>query len=48
MSILKKYYKKVEAYFNAIEYMYTLGDIFKPVLGKGIDLKKVIDTLSKK
>ncbi len=30
MSILKKYYKKVEAYFNAIEYMYTLGNIFRP------------------
>lgn len=34
--------------FNAIERMHELGDIFKPVLGKGIDLKKVIDTLSKK
>lgn len=34
--------------FNAIERMHGLGDIFKPVLGKGIDLKKVIDTLSKK
>lgn len=33
---------------NAIERMHELGDIFKPVLGKGIDLKKVIDTLSKK
>lgn len=34
--------------FNAIERMHEQGDIFKPVLGKGIDLKKVIDTLSKK
>jgi bifunctional non-homologous end joining protein LigD len=34
--------------FNAIQRMHQLGDIFKPVLGKGIDLKKVIDTLSKK
>ncbi|MBB1646904.1 MULTISPECIES: DNA ligase D [Sphingobacterium] len=34
--------------FNAIERIHELGDIFKPVLGKGIDLKKVIDTLSKK
>ncbi|WP_426479306.1 DNA ligase D [Chryseobacterium sp. CBSDS_008] len=29
--------------FNAIERMSSEGDIFKPVLGKGIDLKKVID-----
>ncbi len=29
--------------FNAIERMHSVGDIFKPVLGKGIDLKKVID-----
>ncbi|MBL7713546.1 MAG: DNA ligase D, partial [Chitinophagaceae bacterium] len=28
--------------FNAIERMRSEGDIFKPVLGKGIDLKKVI------
>jgi bifunctional non-homologous end joining protein LigD len=34
--------------FNAIERMHALGDIFKPVLGKGIDLKKVINRLSKK
>lgn len=29
--------------FNALERLESLGDIFKPVLGKGIDLKKVID-----
>ncbi|SUJ88935.1 Uncharacterised protein [Sphingobacterium multivorum] len=34
MSILKKYYKKVEAYFNAIEYMYTL------VISLGLDWRK--------
>jgi len=34
--------------FNAIERMHAVGDIFKPVLGKGIDLKKVIDKISKK
>ncbi|MES2652201.1 MAG: DNA ligase D [Bacteroidota bacterium] len=28
--------------FNAIERIESLGDLFKPVLGKGIDLKKVI------
>lgn len=28
--------------FNAIDRVKSLGDIFKPVLGKGIDLKKVI------
>ena len=33
--------------FNAIERMHAVGDIFKPVLGKGIDLKKVIDRISK-
>lgn len=34
--------------FNAIERIESLGDIFKPVLGKGIDLKKVIKMFSKK
>lgn len=29
--------------FNAIERMNSEGDIFKPVLGKGIDLRKVIE-----
>ncbi len=28
--------------FNAIERIESLGDLFKPVLGKGIDLRKVI------
>lgn len=30
--------------FNAIERINTVGDIFKPVLGKGIDLKKIVNT----
>ena len=29
--------------FNAIERINTVGDIFKPVLGKGIDLKKIVN-----
>ncbi|MDR0261866.1 MAG: DNA ligase D [Sphingobacterium sp.] len=33
--------------FNAIERMHAVGDIFKPVLGKGINLKKVIEKISK-
>lgn len=33
--------------FNAIERIESLGDIFKPVLGKGIDLKKIIKKLNK-
>ncbi|RZJ49320.1 MAG: DNA ligase D [Flavobacterium sp.] len=32
--------------FNAIERIESIGDIFKPVLGKGIDLKKIITKLS--
>jgi len=32
--------------FNALERIKGKGDIFKPVLGKGIDLKKVIQNLS--
>lgn len=32
--------------FNAIERLKSEGDIFKPVLGKGIDLKKVLKKLS--
>lgn len=32
--------------FNAIERMQSEGDIFKPVLGKGIDLKKIVDQFS--
>lgn len=31
--------------FNALERMESEGDIFKPVLGKGIDLKKVLKKL---
>jgi bifunctional non-homologous end joining protein LigD len=34
--------------FNAMERIQSLGDIFKPVLGKGIDLKKVIKTFTNK
>ena len=33
--------------FNAIDRIKETGDIFKPVLGKGIDLKKVVNALSK-
>ncbi len=33
--------------FNALERLSSEGDIFKPVLGKGIDLKKVIERYSK-
>jgi len=29
--------------FNVIERINTVGDIFKPVLGKGIDLKKIVN-----
>jgi bifunctional non-homologous end joining protein LigD len=32
--------------FNAMERIESLGDIFRPVLGKGIDLKKVIKTFA--
>ena len=32
--------------FNAIERLEKEGDIFKPVLGKGIDLEKVLETAS--
>ena len=32
---------------NAIDRMNSEGDIFKPVLGKGIDLKKVVEKYSK-
>jgi bifunctional non-homologous end joining protein LigD len=28
--------------FNAIERIESTGDLFKPVIGKGIDLKKVV------
>ena len=31
---------------NALERIKNEGDIFKPVLGKGIDLKKVVDSFS--
>ncbi|WP_316783329.1 DNA ligase D [Pedobacter frigiditerrae] len=34
--------------FNAVERIESLGDIFKPVLEKGIDLKKVIKTITNK
>lgn len=30
--------------FNAIERMNSEGDIFRPILGKGIDLKKIVNT----
>ena len=33
--------------FNTLERIKSEGDIFKPVLGKGIDLKKVIKGVSK-
>ncbi len=33
---------------NAIERIKTAGDIFKPVLGKGINLKKVIEIFNKR
>lgn len=32
--------------FNAMERIQSVGDIFKPVLGKGIDLKKIIKGLN--
>ena len=31
--------------FNALERIKSEGDIFKPVLGKGISLEKIIKTL---
>lgn len=34
--------------FNALETIEAVGDIFKPVLGKGIDLKKVIKAYAAK
>ncbi|WP_313263735.1 DNA ligase D [Sphingobacterium sp.] len=34
--------------FNAVERMHAVGDIFKPVLGRGIDLKKIIDRFLKR
>lgn len=34
--------------FNALERVEDLGDIFKPVLGKGIDLKKIIKAYTDK
>jgi len=33
--------------FNAVERLQSKGDIFKPVLGKGIDMMKVLSKLSK-
>jgi bifunctional non-homologous end joining protein LigD len=33
--------------YNAIERIKSIGDIFKPVLGKGINLEKVIKTFNK-
>lgn len=32
--------------FNALERIKSVGDLFKPVLGKGINLKKIIKTIS--
>jgi len=34
--------------FNALERIESMGDIFKPVLGKGIDLMKIISKFSEK
>jgi bifunctional non-homologous end joining protein LigD len=34
--------------FNAVERVQQLGDIFKPVLGKGINMAKVIKQFDKK
>ena len=34
--------------FNALERIESIGDIFKTVLGKGIDLMKVVSKLSGK
>lgn len=33
--------------FNAVERVEEMGDIFRPVMGKGIDLKKIVAQLSK-
>lgn len=33
--------------YNAIERIKSEGDIFKPVLGKGINLKKITNTFNK-
>jgi bifunctional non-homologous end joining protein LigD len=33
--------------YNAVERIKSAGDIFKPVLGKGINLEKVIKTFNK-
>ena len=33
--------------FNAVERLESVGDIFKPVLGKGIDMMKVLSKLEK-
>jgi len=33
--------------FNAVELLESVGDIFKPVLGKGIDMMKVLSKLEK-
>jgi len=32
--------------FNALERLESIGDIFKPVFGKGIDMMKVISKFS--
>jgi bifunctional non-homologous end joining protein LigD len=32
--------------YNAFERVKKIGDLFKPVLGKGIDLKKIVDDLA--
>ncbi|RZJ15380.1 MAG: DNA ligase D, partial [Acinetobacter sp.] len=34
--------------FNAVERIESLGDIFKPVLEKGIDLQKIIKAITNK
>ena len=33
--------------FNALERLKSEGDLFKPVIGKGIDLKKAISALER-
>jgi bifunctional non-homologous end joining protein LigD len=34
--------------FNAVERVRDMGDIFKPVMGKGIDLRKIVKELGKR
>jgi bifunctional non-homologous end joining protein LigD len=32
--------------YNAVERVQSLGDIFKPVLGKGINMQKVLEKIT--